>query len=51
MLRKGDMKEAPYWASTDIRRHSTKFSRRGDPAPEICAPLHLRIYHLKLYHI
>jgi hypothetical protein len=34
-----DMKLVPYWGPTNIRRHSTKFSRRGRPsAPDLCIP-------------
>jgi hypothetical protein len=32
-------KAAPYWGSTNIRRHHTKFSHYGDMELGICAPL------------
>jgi hypothetical protein len=37
------MKQVTYWGSTNIRFHRTKFSRHGDLAPGICAPLVERV--------
>jgi hypothetical protein len=40
---KGDMRQTPYWESTSIRRHHTKFSRPDDLAHGILhpCPIHL----------
>jgi len=47
---RGNMKQAPYWGYTDIRRHRAKCSGHGDLAPGICAPLHNDIYHTTHCH-
>jgi hypothetical protein len=51
MCQKGDMEQVQFWVTTDIRRHHTKFSRHGDLAPRICAPMEhsLFIWHYKRY--
>ena len=36
MRQKGDMKQVPYWGSTNIRSHSKKFGRHGDRG--LCTP-------------
>jgi hypothetical protein len=36
---KDDERQTPYLRPTNIRRYCTKFSRHGDLAPRICAPL------------
>jgi len=33
------MKQVPHWGSIYTRRHRTNFSRHGDLATEICAPV------------
>jgi hypothetical protein len=35
----GNMKLAPYWRPTNVRRHCTKFGRHGVEAPWVCALL------------
>jgi hypothetical protein len=38
-LQKGDdMKQVPYWRSTNTRRHCIKFSSHGDLVLGICTP-------------
>jgi len=34
--RKRDIKGIPYWGSTNIMRHRTKFRGQSDPTPGIC---------------
>ena len=45
---KGDTKQVPYWACTNIRCHNTEFSPHGDLAPGICAPINETILNCKL---
>jgi hypothetical protein len=37
---KDDKKQVPFWGSTNIRYHHTKFSYHSDLAPSNCAPLY-----------
>jgi hypothetical protein len=48
---KGDVKDSPYWGSTYIKRRRTKFSRHGNLAPGICAPVDYVMWVILRYHI
>jgi hypothetical protein len=41
------MGKIPYWASANIKRHHTKYTRYDDLAPRICVSL---LYIIKINH-